>query len=127
MTTWQEVVDGNFIGGDLEFRNGEGFLHRGPIRQIILDTDGDMITFDLEWMAIMDTEVWEWAKSPESVIPGLNFPASWAAPCDIGEGRIHFVVSIPMIMTVEATLFPLGGSKLEQDKVADRIYDPLAV
>jgi hypothetical protein len=126
MTTWQDLVQGNFVGGDLVFRNDEWLTLGGPIKAITLDEEYDMITFTLEWIAILDEEVGEWATAPSYVAPCFNFLASWAIPPDIGSEPIHFSFP-PMITSAEATLFPLGRSKLDKTQVSDRIYDPLAV
>lgn len=123
MATWQDIADGNYVGGDLEFENGENITHRGPIKAFNYDGGEDFVTFTLEWVAILVEGVgWTWPD--ESISPKLSFPSDWALPQDIGQGRMFFGFSIPNVTSVKAYVFPDGGSKLDKRFIANVEREP---
>ena len=112
--TWNDVLArDDLIGGDIESQE-DGIAYRGPL--IKIEEDRDAIRFTTSWMARLNptTGTWEnwhitsWFVSKNEITPQ-----------DIREGRVFF--TLPFLGV--CTIFPKGGSKLEESKVRD-LPDP---
>lgn len=104
--TWNDVLNNQtLIGGDIESIEN-GVPYRGPLAKMTLN--GDSIRFISPWTAKMGDNGWEnW----DITSSGIN--RTVVQPQDIGEGRVFFI----MPMLGHCTLFPMGDSKLEAEKV----------
>jgi len=104
---WDDVVNGNFVGGDIESHEG-GDIYRGPIEKI--ERVSGSIVFSSEWMAKSSDMGASWENWH---ITQMSVSEKEMTPSDIGDGRISFGGGF-IGLTV---LFPKGGSKLDPSKV----------
>jgi len=105
---WKAFLDRtDIVGGDLEMQE-LGSYYRGPIKEI--EVRGNFLYITCEWVAEMPTVLsdWTYLETVQPVV--LNMVV--VSPQDIGLDRVCF-----MLGTEPVVIFPVGGSKLESERV----------
>ncbi len=102
--TWEEVLARtDLIGGDLESRELDGHVYRGPIQKI--HNEKMSVVFQLEWTARRGLKAGEWDAWKNRL---FSVNKTLVIPRDMRNGRIF--LDIPFLGI--ATIFPRGGDKL---------------
>lgn len=110
-----------FVGGQVEIQNlVEEYVYRGEIAKMSvinqelagLPNNVDLV-IDLKWMAKKIDGKWVRDSNVPYIISLLIYSVS-----DIGDGRLSFDC---WISSESATIFPKGGSKLDESLVIDQV------
>ena len=103
---------GRFVGGQVESQDTNGFhILRGEIASIEVDAE-QRLQIVTNWTAELVRGEWLELEKPTFVAELCLY-----AVADIGEGRVLITSEM---MGELATLFPIGGSKLDRNRVKKR-------